>query len=110
MVDRHFKHDKKTNIILLSIALGYTICSLIYMLILGNIWKGFYMNIVNPLSPFFQIERLITLPLGAIILYAFCILYSGINLILNIVRLVKEKKAQPKEEEIEEEPIQKAVA
>ena len=110
MVDRHFKHDKKTNIILLSIGLSYTIFSLVYMLILCNSWKGFYMNIVNPLSPFFQLERLVTKPLGAIILYAFCILYAGINLTLNIIRLVKEKKAQPKEEEIEEEPTQKAVA
>ena len=113
-VDRQFKHDKKLNIILLSSALGYTILSMFYMLILCNVWKGFYQNIANPLSPILQLERLLTKPFGAIILYAFCILYSGINLTLNIVRLAKEKKApkeEPKQEEkVEEEPTQKAVA
>ena len=110
MVDRHFKHDKKTNIILLSIAFCYSILSMTYILILCNVWKGFYMNIANPLSPIMQLERLITKPLGAIILYAFCLLYSGINLTLNIIRLIKEKKAPKEELEIEENSLEKAEA
>ena len=110
MVDRHFKHDKRTNIILLSIAFCYSILSMTYMLILCNVWKGFYMNIANPLSPIMQLERLITKPLGAIILYAFCLLYSGINLTLNIIRLIKEKKAPKEEPEIEENSLEKAEA
>ena len=110
MVDRHFKHDKKTNIILLSIAFCYSILSMTYILILCNVWKGFYMNIANPLSPIMQLERLITKPLGAIILYAFCLLYSGINLTLNIIRLIKEKKAPKEEPEIEENSLEKAEA
>ena len=110
MIDRQYKHDKKLNIILLSIGFGYTLLSMIYMLILCNVWKGFYMNIANPLSPIFQLERLLTKPLGAIILYAFCFLFSGINLALNIIRYLKEKKAQPKAEEKKEESSQKAVA
>ena len=110
MVDRHFKHDKKLNIILLSIAFCYSILSMIYMLILCNVWKGFYMNIANPLSTILHIERLITKPLGAIILYAFCLLFSGINLVLNIVRLSKEKKVKKEDPETPEEPTQKAVA
>ena len=109
-VDRQFKHDKKLNIILLSSALGYTILSMVYILILCNVWKGFYQNIANPLSPIMQLERLLTKPFGAIILYAFCILYSGINLTLNIIRLIKEKKAPKEEENTEKEPTQKAVA
>ena len=109
-IDRQYKHDKKLNIILLSSAFGYSLLSMIYMLILCNIWKGFYMNIANPLSPIMQLERLLTKPLGAIILYAFCFLYSGINLVLNIIRYLKEKKQAPKEEEPDEESIQKAVA
>ena len=110
MVDRHFKRDKKTNIILFSIAFCYSILSMTYMLILCNVWKGFYMNIANPLSPIMQLERLITKPLGAIILYAFCLLYSGINLTLNIIRLIKEKKAPKEEPEIEENSLEKAEA
>ena len=110
MIDRYFKHDKKLNIILLSIALGYTILSMTYMLIMCIVWKGFYMNIANPLSPILQLERLITRPLGAIILYAFCLLYSGINLVLNIVRLAKEKKAPKEEAKPEEKETEKAVA
>ena len=110
MVDRHFKHDKKTNTILLSIAFCYSILSMTYMLILCNVWKGFYMNIANPLSPILQLERLITKPLGAIILYAFCLLYSGINLVLNIIRLAKEKKAPKEEPKSEEKELEKAEA
>ena len=110
MVDRHFKHDKKTNIILLSIAFCYSILSMIYMLILCNVWKGFYMNIANPLSPILQLERLLTKPFGAIILYAFCLLYSGINLTLNIIRLIKEKKTPKEETKQQEESLEKAEA
>lgn len=110
MVDRHYKHDKKLNIILLSIAFCYSILSMTYMLILCNVWKGFYMNIANPLSPIMQFERLITKPLGAIILYAFCLLYSGINLTLNIIRFIKEKKAPKEEPKEEEKPLEKAEA
>ena len=109
-IDRQYKHDKKLNIILLSSAFGYSLLSMIYMLIICSVWKGFYMNIANPLSPILQLERLLTKPFGAIILYAFCFLYSGINLVLNIIRYLKEKKAAPKEEEPEEETTQKAVA
>ena len=110
MIDRQYKHDKKLNIILLSVGFGYSLLSMIYMLIICSIWKGFYMNIANPLSPILQLERLLTKPFGAIILYAFCFLFSGINLVLNIIRYLKEKKAQPKEENKEVETTQKAVA
>lgn len=98
MVDRHWLHDKKKNIILLSIGLGYSILSLIYMVILGSVLKENYQLIANPLSPVLQLERLILIPVGFIIMYVFSILYSGINLGLNIGRLIKEKKAEGKGE------------
>ena len=110
LLDRTYLHSKKVNIILLGVAFGYSLFSLIYMLVLMNAWKELYPNLINPLSPFMQLERLLTKPYGAIILYGFCFLYSGICLATNIIKLIKEKKA-PKEEEItEEEPTQKAVA
>ena len=98
MVGRQWLHDKKKNIILLSIAFGYSILSLIYMVLAANILKENYQLIANPLSPILQLERLITKPYGFIIMYAFCLLYSGINLGLNIGRLIKEKKSQEKAE------------
>ena len=92
MVDRHWLHNKKVNIILSSIALGYTLMSLTYMLILANALKEFYPLIVNPLSPILQLERLIKLPIGFIVIYAFSLIYPLTQLCINIVKLIKEKK------------------
>ena len=68
------------------------------MVVAANILKENYQLIANPLSPILQLERLVTKPYGFIIMYAFCLLYSGINLGLNIGRLIKEKKSQEKAE------------
>ena len=92
MVDRHWLHNKKVNIIFSSIALGYTVISLTYMLILANAFKDIYPLIVNPLSPIMQLERLVTKPVGFIVLYGFSIIYPLTMLIINVVKLVKEKK------------------
>ena len=94
MVDRYWLHDKKINIILLSIGFGYSLLSLIYMICLPKMLGGNYGPIVEPLAPIMQLERLIKQPYGFMILYAFCFLFSGINLVLNIVRLAKEKKIE----------------
>ena len=94
MVDRYWLHDKRKNILLLSIAFGYSICSLIYMIVIAHVFHDNYQLIANPLSAILQGERLITKPIGFIIMYAFCILFSGINLVLNIIRLSKEKKVE----------------
>ena len=91
MVDRHWLHDKKKNIMLFSIGLGYSIFSLVYMLILAKVMHESYQIIANPLSVVLQLERLLTKPVGFVIMYVFCLLYSGINLGLNIFRLLKEK-------------------
>ena len=94
MVDRHWLHNKKLNIILLSIGFGYSLLSFIYMVCLPKMLGGNYGPIVEPLAPIMQLERLIKNPYGFMILYAFCFLFSGINLVLNIVRLAKVKKAE----------------
>ena len=94
MVDRHWLHNKKLNIILLSIGFGYSLLSFIYMICLPKMLGGNYGPIVEPLAPIMQLERLIKNPYGFMILYAFCFLFAGINLVLNIVRLAKEKKAE----------------
>ena len=94
MVDRHWLHDEKKNIILFSIGFLYSIFSLVYMIVAANMLHDNYQLIVNPLSPLLQGERLITKPVGFIIMYGFCILFSGVSLALNIVRLTKEKKVE----------------
>ena len=94
MVDRHWLHNRKINIILLSIGFGYSLLSFIYMVCLPKMLGGNYGPIVEPLAPIMQLERLIKNPYGFMILYAFCFLFSGINLVLNIVRLAKVKKAE----------------
>ena len=94
MVDRHWLHSKKLNIILLSIGFGYSLLSFIYMVCLPKMLGGNYGPIVEPLAPIMQLERLIKSPYGFMILYALCFLFSGINLVLNIIRLLKEKKVE----------------
>ena len=94
MVDRHYLHNKKVNIVLSSIALCYSILSLLYMFLMHKFMVNPYPTLVNPLSPILQLERLVKKPYGFIILYAFCLIYSCVTLILNIIRLAKEKKAE----------------
>ena len=94
MVDRYWLHNKKVNIILLSIGFGYSLLSFIYMVCLPKMLGGNYGPIVEPLAPIMQLERLIKSPYGFMILYALCFLFSGINLVLNIIRLLKEKKVE----------------
>ena len=64
------------------------------MVCLPKMLGGNYGPIVEPLAPIMQLERLIKSPYGFMILYAFCFLFSGINLVLNIIRLLKEKKVE----------------
>lgn len=88
-VDRHWLHNKKLNIILSASALCYSLFSLIYMLLVS---KGTWPLVINPLSPILQLERLITKPIGAIVLYAVSLIYPCVILVLNVVKLLKEKK------------------
>ena len=93
LVSRYYVRDKKVNIILFSIGLIYSIFSLIYMLVLANIFKDNFQLIVNPLSVILPIERLITLPLGFIVMYLFSIVFSLAYLVINIIRYIKDKKS-----------------
>ena len=89
LLDRHFLKDRKVSIILNSIVLGYSILSLIYILLMS---KYAHVLIINPLSPVLQLERLITKPIGAIVLYALSLIYPCVTLTKHIVKKVKEKK------------------
>ena len=89
MLDRHYLKDRKVSIILNSIVLGYSILSLIYMLIMN---KNAYVLIINPLSPILQLERLITKPVGAVILYALSLIYPCVTLTKHCIKMIKEKK------------------
>jgi hypothetical protein len=89
MLDRHFLKNRKISIILNSAVLCYSILSLIYIILMN---KFAYVLIINPLSPVLQLERLITKPIGAIVLYALSLIYPCITLTKHIVKIAKEKK------------------
>lgn len=96
MIDRTWKHSRKLNVILYGSILCYSLFSLIYMLAIS---KGNYPNVVNPLSPIMQLERLVTKPYGFIILYAVSLIMSTACLTCNVILLVtSKKKASPKAE------------
>ena len=96
MIDQTWKHSRKLNVILYGSILCYSLFSMIYMVVLS---KGNYPNIVNPLSPIMQLERLVTKPYGFIILYAVSLIMSTACLTYNVILLVtSKKKASPKAE------------
>ena len=88
MVDKHWKHNRKLTIYLLAGSLAYTAFSLTYMLIFAH---NNYPLAVNSTSMVFQLERLLTKPVGFIVLYGFTILYPCITIVYNIVKIHKEK-------------------
>ena len=88
MIDRTWKHSRKLNVILYGSILCYSLFSMVYMVIVS---KGNYPNIVNPLSPIMQLERLVTKPFGFIILYAVSIIMSTACLTYNVILLVTKK-------------------
>ena len=89
MVDKHWKHNRKLTIWLLVGSLVYTTFSFTYMLIFAH---NNYPIAVNSTSMVLQLERLVTLPLGFIVLYGFSILYPCITIVYNVVKLHKEKQ------------------
>ena len=88
MIDRTWKHSRKLNVILYGSILCYSLFSLIYMMVIS---KGNYPNVVNPLSPIMQLERLVTKPYGFIILYAVSVIMSTACLTYNVILLVTKK-------------------
>lgn len=93
MIDQHWKHDKKLNIILYGSVLLYSIISLTYMLLIAH---NSYPLIVNSLSPILQLERLITKPLGFVVLYLVCITMSYVLFSYNLIVYLKTKKKTAK--------------
>jgi len=93
MIDQHWKHDKKLNIILYGSVLLYSIMSLTYMLLIAH---NSYPLIVNSLSPILQLERLITKPLGFVVLYLVCITMSYVLFSYNLIVYLKTKKKTAK--------------
>lgn len=90
LVNRFYKPNRKLNIILLGSALGYSILSLTYMILMAKLMPNAYPNLVNPLSVILQLERMIKYPVGIIVIYGFCIIYSSVMLVLSIVKKPKE--------------------
>lgn len=89
MLDRHFLKDRKVSIILNSVVLLYSVISLVYIILMN---KFAHVLIINPLSPVLQLERLITKPIGAIVLYALSLIYPCVTLTKHCVKISKEKK------------------
>ena len=89
-VDRHWLHNRKLNMLLSEIAVVYSVFSLVYMLMMS---KGTWPLVINPLSPILQLERLVTKPFGAIVLYAVSLIYPLVFFTINLVKSVKEKKS-----------------
>ena len=89
MIHEHWLHNRKVTIVLTSIAFGYSLASMIYMIAIS---KGTYPLTTTPLSPVQQLERLTVLPVDFILLYGLCLLISGLNLGNNIVMTLKEKR------------------
>ena len=63
--------SKKVSWIMLLVSTLYSVASLIYIIVISH---DNYPIIVNPLTPVLQFERLITFPIGTIILYGVSIL------------------------------------
>ena len=89
MIDQHWKHSMKLNVILYGSILAYSLFSLIYMVVASH---GNYPTYVNPLSPILQLERLVTSPLGFIIMYLVCIFTSFILLLGSASKIIVDKK------------------
>ena len=89
MIDLHWKHSMKLNVILYGSILAYSLFSLTYMLIASH---NNYPTFVNPLSPILQLERLVTSPLGFVILYLVCIFTPFILLLGSVSKIIIDKK------------------
>ena len=89
MIDQHWKHSDRLNIILYGSVLAYTVFSLTYMLIASH---NAYPTFANPLSPILQLERLVTSPVGFVILYLVSFFTSFIHLMVTIGKIYVAKK------------------
>ncbi len=84
-----FGANRKRTFILSCIAFGYSLFSLIYMIVIS---KRNYPLTINPLSAIQQFERLVTYPISAIILYTISLALPFLNALNNGIMMSKEKK------------------
>ena len=91
MIDQHWKHSMKLNVILYGSILGYSLFSFTYMLIAS---RGNYPTFANPLSPILQLERLVTSPIGFVVMYLVCIFTSLVLLLGSLSKILVDKKKE----------------
>lgn len=89
VIHEDFLRNRKVTIILSSIAFGYSLFSMIYMLCVAH---NAYPLTINPLSAINQFERLIRYPISHILLYGLSLLLSGLNLLNNVIMIIKGKR------------------
>ena len=93
MIDMHWKHSMKLNVILYGSILCYSLFSLTYMLVMSH---NNYPTFVNPLSPILQLERLVTSPIGFVILYLVSVFTSFVLLMGSVSKIIIDKKKAQK--------------
>lgn len=91
VIHEDFLHNRKVTLILSSIAFGYSIFSLVYLIVVG---RGSYPLLINGLSAVQQFERLVVFPLDLILMYGICFLISFLNGLNNAIMLIKDKKSK----------------
>ncbi len=85
----YFGGNRKRTFIFSCIAFGYSVFSLIYMILMS---KGNYPLTINSLTAIQQFERLVTYPISAIILYTVSLILPLLNGLNNGILYFKNKK------------------
>ena len=87
MILNHWKSSDKLSLILYGSVLAYSVFSLLYMIIAAH---NSYPTFVNPLSPILQLERLIKIPVGFVILYLVSILVALTHFVKTLIKVTKK--------------------
>lgn len=86
------KHgSRKVPLISSGIVFGYTVASLIYVILMA---KNTYPLMLNSITVVQQFERLVRYPIDAILLYGVSLLMPGYSLVNQLIKVIKEKKAK----------------
>ena len=93
MIDLHWKHSMKLNVILYGSILCYSLFSFIYMVVAS---RGNYPTFANPLSPILQLERLLTTPIGFVFMYLVCVIGSFVLFMGSASKIIVDKKKAQK--------------
>lgn len=89
VIHEDFLANRKLTLILSSVAFGYSLFTLIYMILMSH---NNHLMIINPLSPIQQLERLTTMPVDAIFMFAITLILPFLNGLNNTIMIHKEKK------------------